>query len=112
MQFNHKDLRNRELAMRGSYFQKPDGLRKYLVGWNRILHEAFRILKPSGFCGVVIGDGSVDSVRIPMGMLTAEFGADLGFELEKRARHLLNHNTGRTLNKKMKYQEVVILRKP
>lgn len=111
MQFNHKNLRSKELAMRGSYFHKPDGLRKYLVGWNSILVEAYRILEPGGHCAVVIGDGSVDSVRIPMGPLTAEFGQDIGYAVVKQARHLLNHNTGRTLNKKMKFQEVIVLRK-
>ncbi len=112
LKINHKDLRKLELAMRGSYFHVPNGLQKYLVGWNRILQEAYRVLKPGGYCACVIGDGSINHTRIPLSPITVEFGKDAGFEVEKVAKNLLNHNTGRTLNKKMKFQEIIVLRKP
>ncbi len=107
----HKDLIPKELAMRGSYFHKPNGLRKYLVGWSQILREAYRSLGPGGVCVAVVGDGRVDGVRIPMGPITREFGEDHGFEMEKWAKHLLHHNTGRTLNRRMVHQDIVIFRK-
>lgn len=110
-EFNHKTLRKIELAMRGSYFHVTNGLRKYLVGWSRILGEAYRMLKPGGVCASVIGDGKVEYVRIPMGAITREFGEDHGFETIREAKHLLNHNTGKTLNKKMKAQDIVVFRK-
>ena len=111
LKVNHKDIRKHELAMRGSYFHVPNGLQKYLVGWNKILAESYRILKTGGYCACVIGDGSVSYTRIPMSPITVEFGKDIGFTIEKTARNLLNHNTGRTLNKKMKYQEIIVLKK-
>lgn len=112
LKINHKDLRKIELAMRGSYFHVPNGLQKYLVGWNHILKEAYRVLKPGGYCACVIGDGSINYTRIPLSPITVEFGKDNEFQVEKVAKNLLNHNTGRTLNKKMKFQEIIILRKP
>jgi DNA modification methylase len=112
LKINHKDLRKIELAMRGSYFHIPNGLQKYLVGWNNILEEAHRVLRPGGYCACVIGDGSINYTRIPLSPITVEFGKDNGFEVEKVAKNLLNHNTGRTLSKKMKFQEIIILRKP
>jgi DNA modification methylase len=112
LKINHKDLRKIELAMRGSYFHVPNGLQKYLIGWNHILKEAYRVLKPGGYCACVIGDGSINYTRIPLSPITVEFGKDSGFAIEKVAKNLLNHNTGRTLNKKMKFQEIIVLRKP
>jgi DNA modification methylase len=107
----HKDLIPKELAMRGSYFHKANGLRKYLVGWSQILSEAYRSLVPGGVCVAVVGDGRVDGVRIPMGPITREFGKDHGFEMEKWAKHLLHHNTGRTLNRRMVHQDIIVFRK-
>jgi hypothetical protein len=106
-----RDIWKNEIAVRGSYIHRPDGLRKYLVDWFKILKESYRILTPNGYCCAVIGDGQIDYVRIPAGSITEEFGKDLGFKVVKRARHILNNNTGRTLNRRMSFQEIVIFQK-
>ena len=108
---DHKSFRSKELAMRGSYFHVPNGMRKYLVGWSRILNDSFKILRDGGFCAIVIGDGKVDYVRIPMNAISIEFAADIGFKKISSAKHVLHHNTGRTLNKRMKHQNVTIFQK-
>ncbi len=108
---SHLSIWRRELRNRGTLLHEPDGLRKYIVGWNRILGEACRLLRPGGHCAVVVGDGQIDYTRIPMASITAELAGDIGFELVARARHHLNNNTGRTLSRKMRHQHVLVFRK-
>ncbi len=108
---DHKKIWRNELKMRGSYLHEPDGLRKYLVGWHRILAEAFRILRPGGICAIENGDGQIDYVRIPIGVITREFAQDIGFSIETHAVHKMNNNTGWTLSHKMKDQHIIIMKK-
>lgn len=107
-----KSIRKSELAYRGSYFHVPNGLHKYLLGWARILTEAKRILRSNGHLAVIVGDGRIDKVRIPVGTITAEFGLDLGLELVERAMHRLNNQTGWTLSRRMTGQHILVFRKP
>jgi len=108
----HTSIWKKELRVRGSYVHEPDGLRKYLVGWHRILANMFEALKPGGFCVLIVGDGRIDFVRIPMRAITAEFCKDIGFCEEAAFLHRLNNNTGWTLTHKMREQHVVVFRKP
>ena len=109
---DHKNIWKKELKMRGSYLHETDGLRKYLIGWYRVLEEAFRILKHGGVCAVENGDGQIDYVRIPVGMITREYVQDIGFTLKTHALHKMNNNTGWTLSHKMKDQHILIMEKP
>lgn len=111
MGVQHRAIWKKELRVRGSYVHEPDGLRKYLVGWHRILANLFNALKPGGYCCAVIGDGKIDFVRIPMAPITAEFGRDIGFSVEWIGQHRLNNNTGWTLSHKMTEQHIIVLRK-
>lgn len=104
-------LRQLELAYRGSYFHVKNGLKKYLLGWSKILGEASRLLKAGGRMAVVIGDGRIERVRIPVGVITEEFGKDLGLRIVERAEHLLNNQTGWTLSRRMSSQHVVVFEK-
>lgn len=108
---DHRSIWKKELKMRGSYLHEPDGLRKYLVGWNKILKEAHRVLRPGGICAIENGDGYTDFVRIPIGVITREFARDIGFVIEKHILHKINNNTGRTLSHNMKEQHIIIMRK-
>lgn len=108
----HRNIWKRELRVRGSYVHEPDGLRKYLVGWHKILSNAFRLLKSGGYCVTVIGDGKIDFVRIPVAPITQEFGKDVGFKVAWTGEHRLNNNTGWTLSHKMKEQHMIVFRKP
>lgn len=108
---DHTKLFRDEIQVRGSYFHKPDGVRRYLVDWYKVLSEIHRALKRRAHCCVVIGDGKVDFVRIPMGAITCEFARDLGFSVERFCHHVLVNNTGRTLNRRMTEDYVIILRK-
>jgi hypothetical protein len=107
-----KRVRKSELAYRGSYFHVPNGLHKYLLGWAKILAEAARLLNPGGHIGVVVGDGRIDRVRIPIGAITAEYATDLGLTIVERAMHLLNNQTGWTLSRRMTGQHLLVLRGP
>jgi hypothetical protein len=60
---------------------------------------------------VVVGDGKIDFVRIPVGTISVEFGSDIGFKTLEVAKHRLNNNTGMTLTQKMKEQHIVIFQK-
>ncbi|HEU4904865.1 MAG TPA: DNA methyltransferase [Solirubrobacterales bacterium] len=107
-----KSVRKSELAYRGSYFHVPNGLQKYLLGWAKILAEAQRILRAGGSLAVVIGDGRIEKVRVPVGSITEELASDLGLEIVERAMHRLNNQTGRTLSRRMTGQHVLVFRRP
>jgi DNA modification methylase len=107
----HTDIWKKELRCRGSYLREPDGLQKYLLDWNKVLSELYRALEPGGNCVVVVGDGQIDYVRIPIGSITKDFAADLGFSVETSIRHRINNNTGMTQNRKMRDQHIIVLRK-
>ncbi|WP_161988818.1 TRM11 family SAM-dependent methyltransferase [Bacillus cereus] len=111
MGVKQKSIWKDELKARGSYSSVSDGLRKYLVGWHNILKEAYRVLKPGGICAIENGDGQIDFVRIPVGIITKEFAKDIGYSVEKHILHKINNNTGQTLTHKMKDQHIVIMRK-
>lgn len=108
---DHKTIWKKELRCRGSFLHEPNGLKKYLVGWNRIMQEAVRILRPGGFLFTVVGDGQVDFVRIPIGTITDEFASDLSLTFVDRYIHLLNNHTGQTQSRKMKGQHISIFTK-
>ncbi len=109
--YTPSDLRSAELAYRGSYFHVPNGLKKYLLGWAGILGEAHKALRPGGVACVVVGDGRIDGVRIPVGTITAEFAQDLGFKSLGRYTHVLNNQTGWTLSRRMSGQHVLAFQK-
>lgn len=111
MGVKHTQVWKKELRARGSYLREPDGLQKYLVDWHGILAEIYRGLEPSGICVVVVGDGQMDYVRIPVGSITIEFANDIGFKLESRMCHRINNNTGMTQSRKMRDQYIIVLRK-
>jgi site-specific DNA-adenine methylase len=106
-----KGLRVKELAYRGSYFHVTNGLKKYAIGWAKILEEAARVTKPGGHIAVAIGDGRIDGVRIPLGVMTDEFAKDLGLNVVLSAEHKLNNQTGWTLSRRMTGQHVRVYRK-
>lgn len=108
---SHLTIWRRELRARGSFLHEPNGVQKYIVGWNRTLKEIFRILRRGGNCAVVVGDGQVDYTRIPIGVITIELAQDIGFKLVRKARHRLNHNTGKTLSRKMRDQHILVFQK-
>jgi 16S rRNA G966 N2-methylase RsmD len=105
-------LRKNELAFRGSYFYVTNGLRKYLVGWSRMLAEAFRVSRSGAHVVVVVGDGRISQVRFPVATITEEFADDIGFERVYRGLHLLNNQTGWTLSRRMTSQHVLVFAKP
>lgn len=109
--YDHRTIWKTELRCRGSYVHEPDGLRKYIVGWHKILGEAIRATVDGGHICVVIGDGRTDFVRIPMGAITKEFGVDYKLRLVKEAEHRINNNTGWTLNRRMTTQHLLVFRK-
>jgi hypothetical protein len=108
---DHKAVWKRELRCRGSFLHEPNGLRKYLVGWSRIMQEATRIVKRNGHVFTVVGDGQIDYVRIPVGAITEEFATDLGLELVESVSHVLKNHTGQTQSRKMKCQHISVFRK-
>jgi DNA modification methylase len=105
----HTDVWKKELRYRGSYLREPDGLQKYLIGWNEVLKETFRILEKGGKCVVVVGDGQINYVRIPIGAITEEFARDIGYDVVDSIRHHINNNTGMTQNRKMRDQHIIVL---
>jgi DNA modification methylase len=111
LDIDHKSVWKKELRCRGSFLHEPNGLRKYLVGWAKIIQEAYRILKPGGTLVSVVGDGQIDYVRIPVGSITLDFAQDAGFEHLESFLHVLNNNTGQTQNRKMKGQHVAIFKR-
>jgi len=108
---NHMTIWKDELAVRGSYKHKKDGVRYYLVNWFKIMKELHRILKDGGHCGIVIGDGQIDFTRIPMGAITLEFAKDLGFSVVKYMIHRIHNTTGWTLSRRMRHDYIIILRR-
>lgn len=109
--YNHHNIWKRELRCRGSYVHEPNGLRKYLVGWHRILGQAVQAVVKGGHICVVIGDGHVDYVRVPMGAITKEFGIDHQLHLVRAVQHRINNNTGWTLNRRMTTQHLLVFMK-
>ncbi len=108
----HKSVWKRELRCRGSFLHEPNGLQKYLVNWGHVLAHSAAALSKRGRLAVVVGDGQIDYVRIPVGAITLEQVEDLGLRLIHRAFHVLNNHTGQTQNKKMKGQHVYVFEKP
>jgi len=108
---NYRKLHDKEIQIRGSYFHKPDGLRRYILDWNAVLKEIYRVLRPHSYCAIVIGDGKTDFVRIPMGIITTELAKDIGFTIKRFVKHMLVNNTGRTLNRRMTHDYIIVLKK-
>lgn len=108
----HKEIWRRELRCRGSFLHEPNGVKKYLVGWAKIIQEAARITRPGGLVTAVVGDGQIDYVRIPVGRITAEFAADAGLTQVEHLYHVFNNNTGRTQSRKMVGHHLIVFRKP
>jgi len=46
-------------------------------------------LTKGGILATVVGDGQIEHVRIPIGMMTVELGADTGLKLVKKSFHIL-----------------------
>lgn len=109
---NHKSVWKQELRCRGSFLHEPNGLQKYLVNWFKILNHLSGMLASGGHIGVVIGDGRIDRVRIPMAAITKEYAIDLGLSNVVHAVHVFNNNTGRTLSHRMKEEHVLVFSKP
>lgn len=109
---DHRSIWKRELRCRGSFLHEPNGVRKYLVGWSKIIQEAARVVRPGGTVTAVVGDGQIDYVRIPVGSITAEFASDAGLETCERKYHVFNNNTGQTQSRKMVGHHLFVFRKP
>ena len=107
----HQDIWKKELRCRGSFLKETNGLQKYLVNWAKVIKSASESLEKGGFLAIVVGDGQIDYVRIPVGTISVEFGRDVGLRLVKRSFHLLNNNTGQTQNRKMRGQHVIVFEK-
>ncbi|MBM3299169.1 MAG: hypothetical protein FJY85_04360 [Deltaproteobacteria bacterium] len=107
----HRQIWKKELRCRGTYVHEPDGLRKYLVGWERILSQVVKATIKGGHVCVIIGDGRIDYVRIPMGAITKEYASDLGLTIVREAQHRINNATGWTLNRRMSAQHLLVFRK-
>jgi len=111
LNIDHKTIWKKELRCRGSFLHEPNGLKKYLVDWHKILSNTHKALRKKGKCAVVIGDGRIDYVRIPIGAITNEFLKDIGFKVEKQIVNNFNNQTGQTQNKKMTIQHILIASK-
>lgn len=105
---SHKSIWRKELRCRGSFLHETNGLQKYLTGWGQMIQHAALALADGGRLAVVVGDGQINYVRIPVGAITREFGRDAGLRVVDKAFHVLNNHTGQTQNKKMKGQHVIV----
>lgn len=54
----------------------------FFEDYYKSLQEMERVLKPSHFCCIVIGNRSLKRRRIPMDIVTKELGENIGFQLE------------------------------
>lgn len=111
LNISHKEIWKKELRCRGSFLHEPNGLKKYLISWAKIITAAAQALSKGGILATVVGDGQIEHVRVPVGAITIEFGSDAGLKVVKNAFHILNNNTGQTQSKKMKGQHVIIFKK-
>lgn len=107
----HQDIWKKELRCRGSFLRETNGLQKYLVNWAKVIKRASESLQKGGILAIVVGDGQIRYVRIPVGAISVEFGRDVGLRLVKHSFHLLNNNTGQTQNRKMRGQHVIVFEK-
>jgi len=55
----------------------------FFSDYYRCLEEMYRVLRKGHFCCIVIGNRSLKRKRIPMDMVTKEFGEKIGFVHEK-----------------------------
>ena len=111
LDIDHKTIWKKELRCRGTFLHESEGLKKYLIGWSRIINEAHRILRPGGLLVTVVGDGQIDYVRIPVGTITIDFARDCGFDHIESFLHVLNNHTGQTQSRKMKGQHVAVFKR-
>lgn len=56
---------------------------KFFLDYYDCLQHLLQVLKHDGFCCIVIGDRSLLRRRIPMDLVTREFGSKVGFKHEK-----------------------------
>ena len=111
LNIRHQNVWKKELRCRGSFLRETNGLQKYLVNWAKIIKRASESLQRGGILAIVVGDGQINYVRIPVGSISVEFGQDVGLRLVKRSFHLLNNNTGQTQSQKMRGQHVIVFEK-
>lgn len=111
LNIRHQNIWKKELRCRGSFLRETNGLQKYLVNWAKIIKCASESLQKGGILAIVVGDGQINYVRIPIGTISVEFGQDVDLRLVKRSFHLLNNNTGQTQSQKMRGQHVIVFEK-
>ncbi|MBN2796643.1 MAG: DNA adenine methylase [Clostridia bacterium] len=61
----------------------PSMLAGYFSDMKNILQQSYELLKPGGFCSIVVGNSSYGGVIIPTDLILAKYAEDLGFVVDK-----------------------------
>ena len=61
----------------------PSMLSGYFSDMKNILQQSYELLKPGGFCSIVVGNSSYGGVIIPTDLILANYAENLGFTVDK-----------------------------
>ena len=96
------------------------GLRAFLEAMREVAAEAFRVLRPDHYCGVLIGDTRQHRHFVPISVRVMQQFLDVGFMLKEdiiKVQHNVSSNLGRWKGRyydfyKIMHEHVFVFRKP
>ncbi|HEY0396478.1 MAG TPA: hypothetical protein VGD01_18520 [Candidatus Elarobacter sp.] len=79
--FDFKAVQNAEIGSRHEYSSLRVGLDKWRTDYTAVLREFRRVLRPSGYAVVIIGDSQIAGARVDAAALTRTAAESLGFDM-------------------------------
>jgi len=76
--FNPKEL---DQKLTGGKRQRPDVVDRFQTGYEGMLQEAWRVMKPGKICFIMVGNPTVKGKKIDLRQMTTEIGNKVGFSV-------------------------------
>lgn len=81
--FDHKSAQNLEIGSRNKHNDKKQSAETYFNSIKSVFSEVYRVLKPNGYCCVVVGDSIVKSNLIKMDEEYKKIFNEIGYQFKE-----------------------------